>query len=513
MSISKTNKLAVILGSIVVVIMIIAILFITPPSGDDDADGETDETSTLEASAFLGATDFDGFRTVAVDQNGYIYAMGVTYGTGDVTTTGAYDRTSNASSDSEDIIIAKFSPDLSNLLACTFFGGDGREMGQSIAVGEDGTVYVAGRTTSSDLPTTEGSFLGDHTTGSIDDLFLSAFSNDLSSLVASTYVGTDATTPLCDLAIGNDGSVYLVGGVGGAVQNIPTTGFDIEFCAIGGEDDAVVLRFNDDLSEIVSATYLGGQDSDNARTVAISQSGDVYVAGYTFIENEHSTDRFPTTAGAYDQMATGDGKGDGFVCQLSPDLSELKASTLIGNTEDDSLAAMTLDPDGNVLVSGYSHGNFPTTEGAHNTVGNGNDIVGIVVKLDAGLTDLIASTYFGNSGTYALSLVCDPDGNVYISGTAGSIPTTDGGIMSSFGGYNSDLFLTKMSSDLQDVMLSTYIGGNGDEGEGRGLALSTDGSVVMVGWTKSTNFLLIEGAENNITEDAADGFAVKILIE
>ena len=78
------------------------------------------------------------------------------------------------------------------LLASTFLGGNEvfRESGVSISIDSSGNVFVFGQTSASNFPTSTGAF--DQTFnsgGDTSDFFISKFDNDLTTLLASTFIG------------------------------------------------------------------------------------------------------------------------------------------------------------------------------------------------------------------------------------------------------------------------------------------------------------------------------------
>ena len=147
----------------------------------------------------------------------------------------------------------------------------------------------------------------------------------------------------------------------------------------------------DPLVAVYSVT-LGGTIAPLERSlgVAVDQSGNAYVTGYTY-----SSD-FPTTTGAY--QTTLHGYEDAFVTKLGPDGAVLASSFLGGGSYDEG-RGIALDQDGNVYVVGTTEsGNFPATVGAFDVTLNGsNDI--FVAKLDNSLTALAYATYLGGSGS------------------------------------------------------------------------------------------------------------------
>src|SRR6185369_14977313 len=67
----------------------------------------------------------------------------------------------------------------------------------------------------------------------------------------------------------------------------------------GGDQDAFLVRLVPGTYAVGYATYLGGDDYDDATGVAVDQSGNVYLAGHTDSEN------FPTTPGSVQSTPPG----------------------------------------------------------------------------------------------------------------------------------------------------------------------------------------------------------------
>ena len=195
------------------------------------------------------------------------------------------------------------------------------------------------------------------------------------------------------------------------------------------------------IDPLLASTYLGGGNADGADALALDPSGNVYVAGYTY-----SSD-FPTTIGAYDKDYNG--VDDGFISKLSSDLSNLLASTYLGGKDRDRLNALALDQSGNVYVAGWTESSdFPTTDGAYDKDYNGY-YDAFISKLNSDLNSLLASTYLGGEGDDWLALALDQSGNVYVAGWTWSsdFPTTTGAYDKDCNGGN-DNFVSKLDANL-----------------------------------------------------------------
>jgi len=106
--------------------------------------------------------------------------------------------------------------------------------------------------------------------------------------------------------------------------------------------DAFVTKLNPQGS-ITYSTYLGGNDLDSASGIAVDDSGNIYVTGYTRSSN------FPTENSIQPNLM---GTVNAFVSVLNASSSTLLFSTYLGGTGDDRASAVALDPSRNVYVAG-----------------------------------------------------------------------------------------------------------------------------------------------------------------
>ncbi len=375
----------------------------------------------------------------------YLYAAGSTDSEDFPVTQNAYSEHYNGGN--RDGFIVKFTKNLSSIVSATYFGG-GLEnplyLSQgdritSMAVGSDGSIYVAGMTTDSeDFPVTSGAFDTTFNGGGFwGDGFVARLNPNLSELIASTFIGGSASDTIYGLALGSDGSVYVVGDTGGGM---PISGGAMDY-----KDglDAFVIRLNSDLSQILSSTYLGGGGDDTAFDVAVDESG-VYVVGKTLSGDFPATPEAISRTCGPCQWGIGD---SAFVTRFNLDLSQILASTFLGNVGENIAYSVTLDGKEHAYVAGAAGSFFQVTDGSYDTsYSNAGD--GFVSKLSIDMKNLISSTYVGGSGKEVIYSISITQGFVYVAGYSSSsdFPVNAWSAVSGSGSRNA--FLGRFDPDL-----------------------------------------------------------------
>lgn len=265
-----------------------------------------------------------------------------------------------------------------------------------------------------------------------------------------------------------------------------------------------------ELGNAAFSTFLGGSGADNAYSNVVDKVGNVYVTGET------TSSGFPTTSGVYD--TSHNGNEDVFVTKLNRRADGLIYSTFIGGSARDQGIDIFLDTSGNVYVAGNTHSSgFPTTGGAYDTSFSGTSD-GFVLKLNAGGTALVFSTFLGgNSQDNINGITVDSSGNSFVSGitysTSNTFPTTGGAFQTSRNGF-ADAFVTKFNSSGTALVYSTLLGG-GDEEAGARIAVDGSGNAYVTGYTWEdlsqfpSPFPTTNGAYDTIHNGGLDAFVTK----
>jgi hypothetical protein len=116
------------------------------------------------------------------------------------------------------------------------------------------------------------------------------------------------------------------------------------------------------------------------------------------------------------------------------------------------------------------------------------------------------STYLGSFGNEeGQSVASDVAGNIYVTGYTTVNFSPGDGDWRLAGEY--DVFVSKFSPNGSTLLYSTYLGGSDNE-RPYGLAVATDGTVYVGGWTRSTNFPAVSAFQSSNGELA--GFLARV---
>lgn len=156
--------------------------------------------SALIYSTYLGGTQSETPRGVAVDQFGHAYIAINNFGGDYPITTGAYDTTYNGSNDA---VVSMVNQTGTGLVYSTYLGSPGIDIPSSIAIDPNGNVYIAGQVTAgaTPYPTTPDAYQS-FNAGGID-----GFITKLGDLSISGRVIDTSGNPLPNVMIAMSGQV------------------------------------------------------------------------------------------------------------------------------------------------------------------------------------------------------------------------------------------------------------------------------------------------------------------
>jgi len=354
------------------------------------------------------------------------------------------------------------------LAYASYFGGSSTERAYGIATDSSGNTYLTGNTSSySDFPLVDP-YQGTYPNG--DNGFISKISADGSTLIYSTYLGGTGYDYPQDIAVDSDGNAYVIGQT--SSTDFPLSADAIQEVYGGGANDVFVAKLSASGDTLIYSSYLGGSNSDYGQGIAVDNTGQAYVTGYTW-----STD-FPTYNALYSSFQGQ--SNNAFVAQINDTATALVYSTYLGISQGFDIA---VDSDGNAYVTGVCWDDFPVTSGAYSD--SGPIFVSKIIASGASLA--YSSRLGGSGGGYGYGIALDGENRAYITGKtyAADFPVVGAYQTAQPGGY--DAFLVQLESDGSDILYASYIGGL-QEDIGYAVAVDASGTVYVTGKTASPEF-------------------------
>ncbi len=336
-------------------------------------------------STFIGGMCDDGLGTSDLALvSGDVVVCGNTPSFDFPVTPGAFQTTCCGSCNANfaDLFVLRLAAAGNALIWSTFLGAPLQDQASAIAVTATGTVIVVGTTRNPTFPVTPGAysttFVGGFVNGSnpTHDAFVSELSANGSTLLHSTFLGTNGTDSLKDVVVDSQGQVWVAGWTSSAQWPVAPGSFDPTF---NGGSDGVLLALDPTLSTVVYGTFLGGSANDEASGLAVDSLGRTVVIGRT------SSSDFPTTAGAFD--TTWNGYLDVFALRLDNAVTSLGFSTYLGGSGNDypADAGIALTQAGEILIAGQSGStDLPTPAGGYYAAtATATQVAGFLYRLSA----------------------------------------------------------------------------------------------------------------------------------
>ncbi len=329
------------------------------------------------------------------------------------------------------------------------------------------------------------------------DVFVAKLDPTGTTLLYSTYLGGNLADAGHAIAVDAGGNAYVAGST--LSGNFPVVGAFQS--TTRGASEAFVTKLDPTGSALVYSTYLGSATDDFAFGIALDAAGNAYVTGAT------------TSAGFPDNNAiaclgTKRAGSDAFVAKVHATGATLGYCRFIGGAGEESGAAITADGVGNVWVAGSTtSADLPVQSAFRATRAGGTD--GFVGRLDA-LGALVYLTYLGGSlDDEALAIAVDAAGNAYVTGSTTSTNFPTAGPLQPAAGGGLDAFVTKLNPGGTALVMSTYLGGFGDD-VGNGIAVPpTDASIYVAGATGSFDFPLRAPIQDQLN-GGLDAFVAKL---
>ena len=410
--------------------------------------------------------------------------------------------------------VVRFDPSGRRILFSVVLGG---AVVRGLGTDEAGNIYAVGECAYG-FPTTnaiQSEPAGDW------DAFAAKFS-PAGDLLYSTLLGGSREDLAWSVAVDREGNAYVAGWTRSAdfpiTSNAPQT-------ALAGGTDAFVAKLDPAGAHWSFVTFLGGVDDDLATSVALGESGGLYVAGRT-LSSAFTPATPPSVLGSL-------GWQNGFLARLTTGGDRVEALTLMGATNSQTaVAALAVDATGHAYVFGSTDAtHFPVTPGCWQAA-NAGGMDNFLAKLNPAGTAFEYATYLGGSGqdeATVLKYLGDGDvpidqagvavdalGNAYVVGRTDSSDLAPAGIAASAYGGNRDGYVAVMDPSGSRLRHLRYLGGLGED---VGLACSLDarGDLWMTGSASPAlyppYFPVTADAPQLTFANGSDGFVARLTPE
>ena len=360
---------------------------------------ELDTSWNVILSMCLSGDGDDRAAAIALDQAGNIYVAGAT------TSSELAGVSAGSSTSGTKGFVASLNPSATRINWVRFIGGSERSAINALAVSPKGDVYVAGETSSPDLPATGPQVALRGT----ENAFIAHF-NSTGALLSCSYLGGGGVDRARAIAVDGKGSIWIGG---------DTTSTDFPLVApfqnvLGGAQTAFVAQYSPGGGELVLSTYLGGSGGtlaypETANSIAVDSGGNAYVAGTTPSTN------FPVMNAVQGSIG---GISNGFVTSFDP-TGRVRFSTYLGGSLSDCATSIAVLENGALVIAGYTTSpDFPITADGQTPASDGYS--GFVTTLDLFGRSILFSTVLNSWSSEAESAVLNANPSV-VAGVATAV--------------------------------------------------------------------------------------------
>jgi len=449
----------------------------------------------LWAKSAVGAATDEGL-SISTDASGNVYATGyffspsLTFGTTTLT---------NASNGTADIFLVKYDAS-GNVIWAKSAGGVNSDKGLSVSADASGNVLVTGPFYSPSITFGTTTLINTDNSGNSADIFVVKYDANGNVLWAKSAGGTSYEYGN-SISTDANGNVLVTGYFDSPSITFGTT----TLTNSGSSTDIFILKY-DANGNLLWAKSAGGTNLDGGYGVSTDANGNVFIAGIFLSPS--------INFGSTTLTNVSSGNADIFVVKY--DANEMYyGQKKAGGTAYDRVTGISVDVNGNVLITGYFNSSsiaFGTTTLTNTDImGTTPDI--FIVKYDSNGNLLWAKSAGGTGGMSfdeGNAISTDVNGNVLVTGRFGSSSLTFGTTTLTNAdntGNTDDIFVVKFNQNGNVVWAKSIGGSNVDIGNS--IAADVSGNVLVTGpfYSPSITF----GTTNLINTDNT-GFSSDIFV-
>jgi len=347
-----------------------------------------------------------------------------------------------------DTVLFMLSSDGSDLLYSTFFGGSDWDFTMGASVDDEQSVYLAGETWSTDLPTTPGAYRRAYNGG--QDCFAAKMPYPYRTLSWCTYLGGTGDETVWAMEMDSARNVYVTGPT--SSEDYPVTPGAYQPDGPPEGMDSYITKLDPTGSRLIFSTYIGGTQADESQGLVPTASGGACIALFT------NSDDMPVTVDAEDPELSG--SLDFGIVEVDGN-GALVYSTYLGGSRWDMFMGYGYDPAGRYLyLTGQTNSyDFPTTKGGY-APSNDGFYDGLIMSYDVVSRRLVYSSYIGGGAEdrFAWGRCIVPNSKGYITSVGVTVsydfPTTHDAFNTSFQGGGWDGMVVTVDPRPVDVPAS-----------------------------------------------------------
>jgi len=175
-----------------------------------------------------------------------------------------------------DAFVARLKPDGSGLAFATYLGGQNDDRALGVDVDLARNILVTGETASEDFPTKDP--VQERFAGGDWDAFVAKLPPDGAGPLYATYLGASGNDRALDVVADVSGRAFVAGT--SSSTNLPLVNA-VQGEHNGGTWDAFIARIEVDGARVDLLSYLGGEEADTIRDVALEAGRNLLMGGFT----------------------------------------------------------------------------------------------------------------------------------------------------------------------------------------------------------------------------------------
>jgi hypothetical protein len=319
-------------------------------------------------------------------------------------------------------------------------------------------------------------------------------------VVVGSFFGSVGNDKVNDIKVDEAGFIYI-GGTTSAPGDLPSSQnrypYNNQSKPSGPKLDGFVAKFSPEGKNLIYYCTLGGAGDDEIVSVALDKSGGILVGGHT---SSDTTKGFPITVNAPDSMLN-PGDVDGFVALIKDEGSRLQFSTYYGSNRPDSIKKIVFDAANGILyVAGITEGSI-LPEVQNESYGEQDGFYGAI---NLAANRIVYTRLLGGSRNDAITDMELFKGNLYLAGYTMSvdIAALNNTYVSGYDGFYS------VVSQTGQLLYTHIYGGLGND-KVWGIAVDTDGDIIIAGSTSSPTLDVTSPTFSGAKIGGEDGFVAQ----